>query len=61
MNTNFDSLRSARSVFVSKAHPLSTPRKISRNAQRHLNIVIFVKACSYAHNLRLSIDRALIL
>ena len=61
MNTKFDSLRYARSVFVSNAHPLSTRRKISRNAQCHLNIGIFVKACSYAHNLRPSIDRALIL
>ena len=47
--------------FFSEAHPLSTGRKISRGAQRFPNIALFLKVCSYAHNLMHSIDRALIL
>ena len=33
--------------------------KNSRNAQRHFNIVLFLKVCSYTHNLRPSINHSL--
>ena len=58
---NFYSLWFVRFRLFSEAHPLSTRQKISRSAQRFPNIALFLKVCSYAHNLMHSIDRALIL
>ena len=59
MNTTFYSLSCVRLVFASDANPLSTRRKNSRNAQRYFNIVLFLKVCSYTHNLRPSINHSL--
>ena len=59
MNMNFYSLSYVRLVFASDADLLSTRQKNSRNAQRHFNIVLFLKVCSYTHNLRPSINHLL--